>query len=135
MELSIWAIILSIAVGILSNFLTPHVFNFLGKISNSIKVSNEKRKIVFTNSVQYLLDNPHEELVFRIEYMFTVLAIGLALFFAVSLMLSTNSIAVAVGFFVSLLIYFSMFKIDNRRRIRQELIKIKKTGQPKINLD
>jgi hypothetical protein len=134
MELSIWAIALSIVIGVITNIMTPHVSNLFGRISSSIKVGNEKRKVVFTNTVQYLLNNPHEELVFRIEYALSILFIGLVLLFAVFLMLSTNIVAVIVGFLVSLYVYYGLFKINNRRRIREELIKIKKTEHPDINL-
>ncbi len=135
MEFSIWAILLSIALGVATNLVTPHISNFFGNLSKSIKTGNEKRKTVFADTVQYLLNNPHEELLFRIEYLLTVIAIGLGLLFALILMLSTNIVAIIVGFFVSLLLYYSMFKINNRRRIREELVKIRKAQHPEINLD
>ena len=135
MELSIWAIVLSIIVGVVTNIMTPHLSNAFGKLSNSIKVRNEKRKVVFTNTVQYLINNPHEENVFRIRYMQSVLGIGLGLFLAVVMMFSNNPFEIIVGFLLSLQTYYSLIKLNNRRKISEELIKIKKAAHPEINLD
>ncbi len=44
MQISFWAIAISIIVGIASNLLTTPITNALGKLSSSIKIKNEQKK-------------------------------------------------------------------------------------------
>jgi hypothetical protein len=135
METSIWAIAISIVIGVAANLLTPHFSKFLGNISGSIKKRNERRKVVFANSVQYLIDNPHEEIVFRILYMQSLIGDGLLLFFSLVMMFSNNTLELITGFILSLLAYYAIARINNRRKIMEELNKRKKSAAPDIDLN
>lgn len=125
---------ISIFIGVLTNILTPHISNLFAKLSNSIKEQNEKKKVVFENSVQYLLDNPHQEVIFKINYMQTIISQLILLFFSVFLMFSAHLIVVMAGFLFSLTTYYSILRINNRRKIGEELLKRRKASNPEVDL-
>jgi small basic protein len=134
MELSVLAIVLSILIGVVTNLLTPHISTLFARLSKSIKAQNDKKKVIFANSVQYLLDNPHQEVIFKIDYMQTIIVQSVLLFFAVYLMLSERLIIIMTGFLLSMATYYSILRINNRRKIGEELIKRRKTSHPEIDL-
>jgi hypothetical protein len=134
MTISIWTILVSLIVGVISNQLTPYISRFLGRISSSIKKRNERRKLIFENSVQYLLNNPHEEIIFRIRFLESSLGVVLVLLFAIVMMVSSNLIEILSGFIFSIFGYYLMARTNNRGKIREELIKRKKASVPDIDI-
>ena len=134
MNNSIWAIITSIVIGIGSNLLTPYVSKWLGNISGAIKKRNEQRKVAFENTVQFLLNNPHEEVVLRIRTLQSALLTGMLLILGAILMLAGDIILIGSGFLISILAYSIVSRANNRTKIIQEITKRKYQAHPNIDL-
>lgn len=134
MEFSIMAILLSIVLGVVTNLMTPRISDLFGKASESMKVRNEKAKQMLARTVQYLLENPQEEIIFQIKYLRSVLGLFLLLFFAIFLMLSEHTIVIIAGFLLSLGMYYGMLRLNYKRQISEGLIRRKKAAHPEINL-
>ena len=62
------AIFGSILLGVLSNILTPFIIKYAGKYSNNIKQKAEAQRIIFERTIQYVIENPVEELILRQRY-------------------------------------------------------------------
>ena len=61
-------VIVSLIVNLLSSYLYPKIENFLAKFSAKRKKEKETREQKILEEAQRLLDNPHEELVFKQYY-------------------------------------------------------------------
>ncbi len=131
---SVWAILGTIVLGVATNLLTPYVGKFLVKISKSAKEKNEAKKLIFENTVQYIIDNPHEEIVLRINYLQRGLTSFLALIAGLVFMLSSNGLLILFGIVFSMLGYYGLSKSDKLGKIIERVTKIKKMSRPKIDL-
>ena len=60
-------IVVSFFVNLLSNFAQPKIEQWWGKYSESIRSKNNTKKRAFDEMVEKLINNKHEELVFRIQ--------------------------------------------------------------------
>jgi hypothetical protein len=135
MELSVWAILISIVIGIASNLLTPHVAKFLGNISKTIKKRNEQKRIVFENTVQFILENPQEETNLRVRYWGKTLLAIVSMSLGVILMFSSNVLQIVIGFLFFLVGNYGTTKSNRLGKITDEVGKRKKISHPKIDLD
>lgn len=135
MEFSIWAIVIAVVVNIISNMLTPYIAKFLGNISASIKQRNERKKLIFQNSVQYILENPQEETNLRIRYWGRVLLSLIFMSMGLILMFSSNISAVVVGFIFFVIGNFHTNKANRIGKILDEVWKRKKANLLEIDLN
>ena len=62
-----WTIIIGVTIGISANLLTPKISMLMSKYSISYKNNRVKKQKTIENTIQYLIDNPHDETNLRIE--------------------------------------------------------------------
>jgi hypothetical protein len=84
-----WTIVSGLVIGVRANILTPFVARIWARFSESARVRNEVKGETFRRSVQYLIENPMEEINLRTEkngrYVIALILL------AVSLILPVNS--------------------------------------------
>jgi multisubunit Na+/H+ antiporter MnhC subunit len=134
MDISLWAIVTSIVIGVASNLLTPYAAKYLGNVSKSIKKRNEQKKISFENTVKYLMDNPNEELMLYIRYSslssFALIIMVISMF----MMFSNNAIQVLFGFVFFLIANFGNMRTNKFGKMVTEIRKRKKKIHPGIEV-
>src|SRR5689334_21267399 len=63
----IWTIIFGLVIGVGANILTPYIRKLGGMVSTSMRDRNVAKMRMFDRSVQYLIDNPFDEVNLRVE--------------------------------------------------------------------
>ena len=135
MELSFWAIITSIVIGVASNMLTPYITRVLGNLSVTVKQRNEKKKLVFNNSVQFILDHPQEETNLLVRCWGRDTRAWIVMAASAILMFSNNPLEVLIGFIFFLLGNYGSTRSDKLWKILYEVARHKKVNHPGIDLD
>jgi hypothetical protein len=131
----VWTIILGLIIGVSANILTPHVGKLLGKVSASAKHRNEIKREIFNNSVQYLIDNPYDEINMRTEKNGRYARAYILMSAALILGLSNYIPAMGAAILAAMLgIYY--FKKGNKfNRLVSAAWRHRKKNYPNIDLD
>lgn len=131
---SVWAILGTIILGVATNLLTPFVVKLFENISSKVKRRNEEKKIIFQNTVKYIVDNPNEEIILRIRYLQRGFTSLVAVIIGFVCMVTNNPLLILTGFIFSIIGYWGNSKADKLRKILQEVTKQKNSSRPDIDL-
>lgn len=131
---SVWAIVLSIILGVASNLLTPHIKFFFENQSASAKKRSQNKKKVFENTVKYIIENPDEEIILRIRYLQRGFASLLGITIGFLFMVTNNGFLIIMGFIFSILGYYGNSKAEKFGKILAEVTKQKNLGRPEVDL-
>ena len=134
METSFIAIAISIVIGVASNLLTPYVSKFLGNFFTSVKKRNEARKLVFENTVRYIVENPQEETNLQIRLWGRTIMALVVMMISVLLMFSDNPVQITSGFVFFVIGNFGNTQANKLGKILDEVGKRKKAKYPEIDL-
>jgi hypothetical protein len=93
----IWTIVLGLVIGVGANILTPFIRKWLGTISKSVSHRNAAKKVVFDNTVAYLIDHPYDEINIRVTVHGLWLRVWILMCAAVILAAGQNVVAMAVA--------------------------------------
>jgi len=132
---SIWLLLTSILIGVVSNLLTPYVSTRFDNMTNSRRLRNQQRQTVFENSVEFIMNHPNEEIILRIRYMQTGFGAGLLLTLGIVMMVSSNLVQVVLGFIFSLVSYYILALTRNRGKIIDTVNNRKKQANPNLDLN
>jgi hypothetical protein len=132
---SAWAIIGTIVLGVATNLLTPYVSKWLGNVSSAIRKKNEQKKLIFENTVKYIIENPQEEIILRIRYMQRGLVSLLAVTIGFVFMITNNGLFIVFGFVFSILGYYGYSKTDKFGKILKKVTENKNANRPGVDLD
>ena len=99
MENSIWAILISVVISYGTTFSTPYITKFFTSTSKSLKEKSKRKKLRFDATVQFVLDNPQEEIILRIRYLQLSIFSFILLVFGIFQLFSNNPAAIIAGLF------------------------------------
>ena len=135
MQIPFWAILTTIAYNILANLLTPPIQKLLESISESLKKRNAEKKRIFENTVQYLLNNPQEQVYLRVRYAERNITSFIVLFAGYFLTMTNNGLLVVFGIILFILGNYGFTSARNMGKLANEIWRRKKANHPNINLD
>jgi hypothetical protein len=130
-----WTILLGLVIGIGANVLTPFIKNLLGKVSTSVRQTNEIKREIFNRTVQYLIENPYEEINLRNDkntyFIVGMMFALMSLLFAVIL----QDLFIALSIILALLSIWLFIKFWRRHNLCIAAWRYRKERHPDIDLD
>ena len=115
--------------------LTPYLDGFRAKISKSFKEKYEQRKNILENTIQYILNNPNEEIILRNRLHYLNIIIILGLFFGIILTSNTNIINMITGYFIIIASLIGNYRISRLQNIIYKVNEYKSKANPEIDLE
>ena len=112
--------------------LTPYLDGFRAKISKSFKEKYEQRKNILENTIQYILNNPNEEIILRNRLHYLNIIIILGLFFGIILTSNTNIINMITGYFIIIASLIGNYRISRLQNIIYKVNEYKSKANPEI---
>lgn len=123
--------LLAIVGGVLSN----RADKLISTLSQSRKALYEQQKITLENTVQFVLNSPHEETILRVRTsirgILTILSISTGVFLSVT----NNPARIIAGFLFTLIAIYGYYKANKLQIILDKVNQHKKNAHPEIDLD
>lgn len=124
-----------IALIIITWLLTPYLDGFRARISKSFKEKYEQRKNILENTIQFILNNPNEEIILRNRLQYQNIIIILGLFFGIILTSSGNIINMITGYFIIIVSMYGNYRISRLQNIIYKVNEYKSKANPEIDLE
>ncbi|MFN8413660.1 MAG: hypothetical protein U0Z26_14845 [Anaerolineales bacterium] len=129
------SIITNLFFVILGILITPYVDGFRKKISKSFKKKSELKRKIFENTVQFILNNPHEEIILRIRVSQQSTLIMLGLVAGVLLTAINNTATILFGYIITSIALYGNYKVEKLQKIIYKVNEHKNKTNPEIDLD
>jgi hypothetical protein len=115
--------------------ITPYLDSFRARISKSFKEKYEQRKNVLENTVQFILNNPNEEIILRnrLNHQNTIILLGL--FFGMVLTSMSNIVNILFGYLIILVSLYGNYRISRLQNIIYKINELKSKANPEIDLE
>jgi len=130
-----WGLASGIVAGVLANVLTPLIARALGKYSSIIRVRNEKRRVIFDSSVQYLLEHPLDEINLRIAFSWNLLCFLSLVLFSLLTTASANLVYLILALIAGIGSLYFVARLSKLARLIQATWRKRKPTQPEIDIE
>ncbi len=128
-------ILLNILFLIVGSILAPYIEKVWSQISQEYKKHYEQRKVIFSNTVQFIINNPHEEVILRIRFSHRTLAPLLFIIIGVILLASDNPFLFFFTLAINVIVIFQIYSLRKISNLIDEVNRQKIKAYPDIDLD